>query len=73
MNDKDKVLAMMQQAFDALASTTDSDIDDFESEEEEAAFAPVQYACRKIIEAMDILKSNATSSPAAKQSGGMNG
>ena len=59
MNDKDKVLALMQQAFDALETTTDSDIDDFESEEEESEFAPVQYACRKIIEAMDILKSNA--------------
>ena len=65
MNDKDKVLAMMQQAFDALETTTDSDIDDFESEEEEAEFAPIQYACRKIIEAMDILKSNGRGKPTA--------
>ena len=56
MNDKDKVLALMQQAFDALETTADSDIDDFKSEEEEAEYAPVQYACRKIIQAMEILK-----------------
>lgn len=59
MSKQDKAIALLQQAFDALEATTDSDIDDFESEEEEAEFAPVQYACRKIIEAMDILKSNA--------------
>ena len=58
MSKQDKAIALLQQAFDALEATTDSDIDDFESEEEEAEFAPVQYACRKIIEAMDILKSN---------------
>ena len=56
MDDKDKVVALMQQAFDALETTADSDIDDFESEEEEAEYAPVQYACRKIIQAMEILK-----------------
>ncbi len=56
MNYKDKVLALMQQAFDALETTADSDIDDFESEEGEAEYAPVQYACRKIIQAMEILK-----------------
>ncbi len=59
MSKQDKAIALLQQAFDALEATTDSDIDDFESEEEEAEFAPFQYACRKIIEAMDILKSNA--------------
>ena len=58
MSKQDEAIALLQQAFDALEATTDSDIDDFESEEEEAEFAPVQYACRKIIEAMDILKSN---------------
>ena len=58
MNDKDKVLALMQQAFDALETTGDSDIVDFEDEEEEAEYAPVQYACRKIIEAIGILQSN---------------
>lgn len=56
MDDKDKVVALMQQAFDALEATADSDIDDFESEEEEAEYAPVQYACRKIMQAMEILK-----------------
>ncbi|WP_288482747.1 hypothetical protein [uncultured Acidovorax sp.] len=66
MSKQDKAIALLQKAFDALESTTDSDIDDFESEEEEAEFAPVQYACRKIIEAMDILKSNGQGKPAAE-------
>ena len=56
MNKQDKALALLQQAFDALEATADSDIDHFEDEEEEAEAAPAQYACRKIIEAMDILK-----------------
>ena len=58
MSKQDKAIALLQQAFDALETTGDSDIDDFEDEEEEAEYVPVQYACRKIIQAMDILKSN---------------
>jgi hypothetical protein len=49
-------LILLQQAFDALEATTDSDIDFFEDEEEEAEAAPAQYACRKIMEAMDFLR-----------------
>ena len=52
-----KPLLLLQQAFDALEATADSDIDDFEDEEEEEAeAAPTQYACRKIMEAMDLLR-----------------
>ena len=50
-----KPLLLLQQAFDALEATADSDIDDFE-DEEEAEAAPTQYACRKIMEAMDLLR-----------------
>ena len=50
-----KPLLLLQQAFDAL-DTADSEIDCFESEEEEAEGAPEQYACRKIMEAMDLLR-----------------
>ena len=58
MSKQDKAIALLQQAFDALETTGDSDIDDFEDEEEEAEYVPVQYACRKIIEAIGILQSN---------------
>ncbi|MFN8994568.1 MAG: hypothetical protein ACK5X3_13025 [Pseudomonadota bacterium] len=57
MSTKDKALTLLQQAFDALEATADSDIDDFEDEEEEAQAVPAQYACRKIMEAMQMLKS----------------
>ena len=57
-NNNAKPLLLLQQAFDALEATADSDIDDFEDEdeEEEAEAAPAQYACRKIMEAMDMLR-----------------
>ena len=51
-----RTLLLLQQAFDALEATADSDIDDFGDEEEEAEAAPAQYACRKIMEAMDMLR-----------------
>ena len=59
MSKQDKAIALLQQAFDALETTGASDIYDFEDEEEEAEYMPIQYAYRKIIQAMDILKSNA--------------
>lgn len=49
-------LLLLQQAFDALEATVDSDIDTFEDEEEEAEAVPAQYACRKIMEAMGLLR-----------------
>ena len=51
-----KLLLLLQQAFDALETTSDSDVDHFEEEEEEAEAVPAQYACRKIMEAMDLLR-----------------
>ncbi len=56
MSKQDKAIAFLPQAFDALETTGDSDIYDFEDEEEEAEYVPVQYACRKIIEAMGLLR-----------------
>ncbi|WP_418646565.1 hypothetical protein ACNQFN_11555 [Thauera butanivorans] len=49
-----QALSLLQQAFDALEATADSDIDTLEDEEAEAV--PAQYACRKIMEAMDLLR-----------------
>ena len=51
-----KLLLLLQQAFDALETPSDSDVDHFEEEEEEAEAVPAQYACRKIMEAMDLLR-----------------
>lgn len=51
-----QALSLLQQAFDALEATADSDIDTFEDEEDEAQAVPAQYACRKIMEAMGMLK-----------------
>jgi hypothetical protein len=51
-----QALSLLQQAFDALEATADSDIDTFEDEEEEAQAVPAQYACRKIMEAMGLLR-----------------
>jgi hypothetical protein len=56
MSNNAQPLALLQQAFDALEATADSDIDEFEDEEEEAQAVPAQYACRKIAEAMDLLR-----------------
>jgi hypothetical protein len=56
MSDNAQTLTLLQQAFDALEATADSDIDDFEDEEEEAQAVPAQYACRKIMEAMQLLR-----------------
>lgn len=57
MTNNAQVLGLLQQAFDALEAMSDSDIDTFEDEEEEAQAVPEQYACRKIAEAMDLLRS----------------
>lgn len=56
MNTNAQALSLLQQAFDALEATADSDIDMFEDEEEEAEAVPAQYACRKIMEAMDLIR-----------------
>lgn len=51
-----QALDLLAQAFDALEATADSDIDTFEDEEEEAQAVPAQYACRKIMQAMQLLR-----------------
>jgi len=51
-----QALSLLQQAFDALEATADSDVDHFEDEQDEAEAVPAQYACRKIMEAMGLLK-----------------
>lgn len=56
MSTKDKALQLLQQAFDALESTAESDVDTTGMDEEEEAQAlPEQYACRKIMQAMQLL------------------
>lgn len=47
--------ALLQDAFDTLESQADSDLDHFEDEEEERECAPMQYAARKIMAAMQAL------------------
>lgn len=54
-----KAIELLQRAFDALEATTDSDLDYFEDEEEEAEAVPMQYAARKIMQAMEMLAPNA--------------
>jgi hypothetical protein len=51
-----QALSLLQQAFDALEATADSYLDTFEDEQEEAEAVPAQYACRKIWEAMGLLR-----------------
>lgn len=53
MND---ILAILQDAFDTLESQSDSDIDTFEDDEEEREGAPMQYAARRIMQAMCMLQ-----------------
>lgn len=54
-----QALSLLQQAFDALEATADSDIDTFDDEQDEAEAVPAQYAGRKIMEAMGLLKGGA--------------
>ena len=50
-----EIIKVLQDGFDALESTTDSDLD-FEDEDEEREFAPMQYAARKIMQAICMLQ-----------------
>lgn len=59
-----QALSLLQQAFDALEATADSDIEDFEDEQDEAEAVPAQYACRKIMEAMGLMKERGDVAPA---------
>ena len=57
------LLEILRDVHDTLASESDSDIDHFEDDEEEREGAPVQYAARKVMEVMDMLKAAAPSAP----------
>lgn len=50
-----QALALLRQAHDALDGMSDSCIDTFENEEEEAEAVPEQYAARKVMEAIQLL------------------
>lgn len=49
------IIEVLQDAFDALESLADSDLD-FEDEEDERESAPEQYAARKIMQAICMLQ-----------------
>jgi hypothetical protein len=49
-------LALLREVHDVLESTTDSDLDHFEDEEEEREAVPVQYAARKLFQAIQLLE-----------------
>lgn len=49
------LIALLEDAFDALEGQTDSELLHFEDDEEERECAPTQYAARKIREAIDML------------------
>lgn len=51
-----KIIKTLQKAFDALESMSDSDLDFFEDEEEEAEHAPAQYAARLIMSVIQDLE-----------------
>ena len=65
------LLAILRDVHDTLSSESDSDIDDFESDDEEREGAPVQYAARKVMEVMDMLKAapSAPGTPEAPKGG----
>lgn len=50
------LLEILRDVHDTLASESDSDIDHFENDDEEREGAPAQYAARKVMEVMDMLK-----------------
>jgi len=60
-----QAISLLKQAHDAL-DIGDTDID-FEDEDEEAEYAPTQYAGRKVMEAIDLLHGIAAHLPAAQQ------
>lgn len=51
-----KIIKTLQKAFDALEGMSDSDLDFFEDEEEEAEYAPAQYAARLIMSVIQDLE-----------------
>lgn len=64
------LLEILRDVHDTLASESDSDIDHFEDDDEEREGAPVQYAARKVMEVIDMLKGGAPGTPEAPQTAG---
>ncbi len=54
-----QAISLLKQAFDALLATSDEDMDTFEDELEEAEAVPMQYAARKISEAIGLMEGGA--------------
>lgn len=52
------LLKLLREAHDALDGMSDSDLDYFESEEEEIEAVPMQYAARKVMEAIQLLEAS---------------
>lgn len=44
-----QIIKKLQKVFDALEALSDTDLDCFDNDEEEAEYAPVQYASRMIM------------------------
>lgn len=59
------VLRYLTDAHDALEGMSDSDIDHFETDEEEAEGAPAQFAARRVMQALHMLSTMAIMAPAA--------
>ncbi len=53
-----EILGLLREAHDALAGMSDSDLDHFESEEEEIEAVPMQYAARKVMAAIQLLEAS---------------
>ena len=57
------LLEILRDVHNTLESQADSDIDHFEDDEEEREGAPMQYAARRVMEVMGMLKAAAPSAP----------
>jgi len=58
-----ELLVILRDLHDTLAGESDSDIDHFEDDDEEREGAPVQYAARKLMEVIDMIKATVPSVP----------
>lgn len=67
------LLEILRDVHDTLASESDSDIDHFGDDDEEREGAPVQYAARKVMEVMDMLKAGTPSAPGTPEAPGLPG
>lgn len=56
MKNAKTLIAILEDAHDALAGMSDSDLDWFEDEDEEREAVPAQYAARKVMEVIEQLQ-----------------